>query len=174
MSVFVGSSTFATACPSTCSAYRPHSTTPTAVVHAGTVGVCRGHVTLRSCNWSVVMVVMMGWGCWGHRFGPAPKHGCCRRVVHVHVVVTTPRCGSHAAEPGSGGREDRSSRRQTGRQFGRLREIGDVDVHVDVGFVEAGDGRAITVHLCGVVQHRSQTGNLPQIHSFKLRQCFNT
>lgn len=107
----------------------------------------------------VVMVVVM---CRGSRygFGPAPEHG--RRVVHVHVLMATPRRRCHGTKPGGCGGKYGGGGRQTGRQFSRLREVCDVHVHVDIGLIEAGDGGTVTVHLCGVVQHRSQARHLQQ------------
>lgn len=105
----------------------------------------------------MVMVVVMGWGSC-HWFGPPPEHGGW--VVHVHVLVATPRCCRHGTEPSSCGGEYRGCGRQTCRQFSRLGEVCHVHVHVDVGLVEAGDGGAVAVHLRGVVQHRSQARHL--------------
>lgn len=154
MSVFLSSRPLSAPSTSSSSTSRP----PTTLLHAGTVGVRGGHVPW-CCRGVVVMVVVM---CWGsrHGFGPAPEHGCRVVHVHIHVLVATPRCRRHGTKPGCRGGKYGGSSRQTGRQFSRLGEV--CDVHVDVGLVEAGDGGPVTVHLCGVVQHWSQTRHLQQ------------
>lgn len=154
MSVFLSSR------PLSAPSARPPSTSrpPAALLHAGTVGVGGGHVSRRRRGVVVMMVVVCRAG--RHGLGPAPEHG--RRVVHVHVLVATPRCCCHGAEPCCRGGKYGGRGRQTGCQFSRLGEVCDVHVHVDVGLVEAGDGGPVTVHLRGVVQHRSQARHLQQ------------
>lgn len=140
--------------PSTSSS--PPGRPPAALVHAGTVR--GGHVSC-CCRGVMMVVVVMAWRS-RHMFGPAPEHGCRVVHVHVHVVVATPGRRRHCTQPRSSRREDGGGGRQTGRQFGRLGEVRNVHVHVDVGLIEAGDGGTIPVHLGGVVQHRSEARHL--------------